>query len=343
MATTKKTAVKPVRRSRSEVEREFAEVREQSESARESVMPKQEEQNRAREAEMRTAVETLTVDSIVQRLPALGLEVSRTLASLSDQLVEEVNRLSAAREAVALERKELDRLHKIDVALTAIDQLIQDYERKSQEQEEEIAGQRATWEEESRTVERERKEQEEALKKQRQREIDEYEYKKVLERKKAQDKYDEDQRVQERKNLEKQEALEKSWQQREAGIAEREADWQKLSKESEQFPARLQSETSRAASEAAKHAEAEFNQQMLLAKKDAESEKRLADLRIQTMEQGMAQQVAQIAALQKQLDEAKQQVQDIAVRAIEGASGARALGHINQIAMEQAKNRSPQG
>ncbi|MGA2270789.1 MAG: hypothetical protein ABSH44_20135 [Bryobacteraceae bacterium] len=40
--------------------------------------------------------------------------------------------------------------------------------------------------------------------------------------------------------------------------------------------------------------------------------------------------------------EAKQQVQDIAVKAIEGASGAKALAHINQIAMEQAKNR-PQG
>jgi hypothetical protein len=34
--------------------------------------------------------------------------------------------------------------------------------------------------------------------------------------------------------------------------------------------------------------------------------------------------------------------QGIAVKAIEGASGAKALSHINQIAMEQAKNR-PQG
>jgi len=46
-----------------------------------------------------------------------------------------------------------------------------------------------------------------------------------------------------------------------------------------------------------------------------------------------------MAALQKQLDEAKQQVQEIAVKAIEGASGARALSHINQIAMEQAKHQ----
>jgi hypothetical protein len=35
------------------------------------------------------------------------------------------------------------------------------------------------------------------------------------------------------------------------------------------------------------------------------------------------------------------QVREIAVQAIEGASGARALAHINQIAMEQAKHRAP--
>lgn len=60
------------------------------------------------------------------------------------------------------------------------------------------------------------------------------------------------------------------------------------------------------------------------------------------LEDAVARQQAQIEALEKQLADAKQQVQDIAVKAIEGASGARALSHINQIAMEQAKNR-PQG
>jgi colicin import membrane protein len=43
----------------------------------------------------------------------------------------------------------------------------------------------------------------------------------------------------------------------------------------------------------------------------------------------------------KRLAEAIQQVQDIAVKAIEGDSHAP-LSHINQIAMEQAKNR-PRG
>ena len=77
-------------------------------------------------------------------------------------------------------------------------------------------------------------------------------------------------------------------------------------------------------------------------KKDAETEKRLASMQVKSLEESVARQQAQIAALEKQLADAKQQVQDIAVKAIEGASGAKALSHINQIAMEQAKNR-PQG
>ncbi len=343
MATAKKVAAKQVKKTRAEVDHEFSDVREQAEAARDSYQPKQEELNLRRETEIRAAVDGLTVDDIVHRLPALGLEVSKTLAGLSDQLVEEVNRLQSVREAVALERRELERLHKIDIAATALDQLIQDYNKQSQEQEAEIAQQRAAWEEESRNAERERKEQEESLKKQRQREIDEYEYKKTLERKKAQDKYDEEQRLQERKNLDKQEALEKSWQQREAVLKEREVEWQQMRKEADQFPARLQAETARAATEAAERAEAQLQQKMLLMQKEAESDKRLSELRISSMEQSAAQQGTQITALQKQLDEAKQQVQDIAIRAIDGASGSKALGHINQIAMEQAKNRSPQG
>ena len=63
----------------------------------------------------------------------------------------------------------------------------------------------------------------------------------------------------------------------------------------------------------------------------------------QSLLQGLTcRQASQIVTLEKQLVDAKQQVQDIALKAIEGASGSKALSHVNQIAMEQAKNR-PQG
>jgi len=330
------------KRSKPEVQREFAEIQEEVEQSREAPDAKGEAAARLRDAEVRQSVDGVTVEAVVQRISGLGLDVTRALSDLSGKLTEEVQLLGSVREAVALERKELERLHKIDIAATALDQMVQDHAIEKQRLEAEIAAQRVAWEEESERTERERKEQEESLKKQRQREIDDYEYKNGLERKKAQDKYDEEMRLAEKKNQEKQEALEKGWAQRGAALKEQEEELARLRKESQEFPVRLQKEAQAAAELARRESEAKFEQQILVLKKDAETEKRLAALQVKTLEETVARQQTQVAALEKQLADAKQQVQDIAVKAIEGASGARALSHINQIAMEQAKNR-PQG
>jgi len=341
MPKTTKPPARP-KRARAEVQREFAEIGEEVAVARETADAKAEEVRRLKEAELRQSVEGISVEGVVQRISGLGLEISKALSEISGKLVEEVNRLASVREALALETQELERLHKIDVAATALDQLVQDYQREKEGLEAEIAGRRAAWEEEIRTTERDRKEQEELLKKQRQREIEEYEYKKALERKKAQDKYDEEVRLQEKQNREKQETLDKSWKQREAALKEQEQELIRLRTEAAEFPARLEKEAEQAATEAARAAGLKFEQQIVLMKRDAEAEKRLAELRIQGLEENLARQSAHIAALEKQLAEAKQQVQEIAVKAIEGASGAKALAHVNQIAMEQAKTRVTQ-
>ncbi|MGO8786029.1 MAG: hypothetical protein ACLQVL_01420 [Terriglobia bacterium] len=343
MATkSTKTAARP-KRTKAETEQEFAEIQEEVAAAREAIKPKAEEVRRARETETRGAVEGLSVETVVGEISNLGLEVSKSLAALSDKLAQEVNRLATVREAVALEQKELERLHKIDVAATAIDQLVQDYGRQKEQLETEVAAQRTAWQEELRQTERERKEQDELLKKQRQRETDDYEYRKAQERKKAQDKYDEEVKLQERANKEKQEMLEKSWREREATLKASEEELKTLRKEAAEFPARLQRESEKAAAEATRVSEQKVEQRVLLLTKDSEGEKRLAELRIKAHEENLARQSAQMAALEKQLEEAKRQVQEIAVKAIEGASGARALTHINEIAMEQAKHRTPQG
>ncbi|MGO8815604.1 MAG: hypothetical protein ACLQVG_13210 [Terriglobia bacterium] len=342
MAKTTKPAPRP-KRTKAEVVEEFTEIRDEVATAREMTEPKAEEMRKQKETEIRQAVQGLSVDTVVGEISNLGLTVSKSLAGLSDQLAQEVNRLATVREAVTLEQKELERLHKIDVAATALDQLVQDYGRQKDELESEVAAQRVAWQEELRQTERERKEQDELLKKQRQREIDDYDYRKSLERKKAQDKYDEEVKLQERANKEKQETLEKSWREREATLKAAEEELKGLRKEAAEFPARLQRESEKAAAEATRVSEQKFEQSMLLLTKDSEGEKRMAELRIKALEENLTRQSAQMAALEKQLEEAKRQVQEIAVKAIEGASGARALTHINEIAMEQAKHRPPQG
>jgi hypothetical protein len=342
MAKTTKIAARP-KRAKAEIDEEFAEIREEVTTARETLEPKTEELRKQKETEVREAVHGLSVDAVVGEISNLGLEVSKSLAALSAQLVQEVNRLATVREAVTLEQKELERMHKIDVAATAIDQLVQDYSRQKDLLEAEITTQRTAWGEEQKQTERDAKEQEDLLKKQRQREAEEYEYRKALERKKAQDKYEEEIKLLARANKEKQDALEKSWRERETALKASEEELQRLRKEAVEFPARLRQESEVAAAEAVRVTEQKFEQQILLLSKDSEGEKRLAELRIKALEENLTRQSAQMAALEKQLEEAKRQVQEIAVKAIEGASGARALTHINEIAMEQAKHRTPQG
>jgi hypothetical protein len=331
------------RRSKSEVQQELQTVLREAAVERETTNPHLEEATRAREAEVREAAGVVTVEAVVRDISALGLQVSKALGDVSARLVAEVERLTMLREAAGIEQRELERLHKIDVVATSLAQMLQDHAARKQALEAEIAETRAAWDAETAERDRDGREFEDGLKKQRQREAEDFEYRKALERKKAQDKYDEEQRVRDRQNREKQETLEKSWQEREAALKTRENELAELRKDTDTFPKRLAQEIERAVGEARRQAEQQSDQRMLVANKDAEADKRVADLRVKTLEEVVARQTDQLTALQKQLDEAKLQVQEIAVKAIEGASGARALSHVNQIAMEQARTRPPQG
>jgi colicin import membrane protein len=61
-------------------------MRLESADARESADPKIEEASRRRESEVREAVEGVTVESAVQRISGLGLEMSRALSGVSGKL-----------------------------------------------------------------------------------------------------------------------------------------------------------------------------------------------------------------------------------------------------------------
>ena len=337
-----RAVISRARRSKPEVEKEFSKVVDEAAEQKENTDSKTQELARLRQAEIQQAVEGISVEGVVQNLSNLGLEISKALAEISGKLVSEVERLTSIREAVALQTKELERLHKIDIAATAIDHLVLDYQSQKQTLEAEISAQREAWSAEELQRVREQKEYEENLKKQRQREVEDYEYKKALERKKAQDKYEEETRLLEKKNKDKQEEIEKGWKQRETALREKEEEGTRLRKEADEFPARLKMEVDVAVSNAVKSVEQRFEQERILLKKESESERRLADLQIKALQDQLARQSAEIEKQRAQVEDAKRQVQDIAIKAIEGASGAQALSHIDKIAMEQAKTRAPQ-
>ena len=107
--------------TKAEVEKEFESMVREEEKNRGASNPKSEELDRLRNQEIRQAVEGMTVDGVIQKISGIGLEISRSLSELSGKLVSEVERLTTIREAVSLEQKELERLHKIDIAVKAIE------------------------------------------------------------------------------------------------------------------------------------------------------------------------------------------------------------------------------
>src|SRR5512138_267075 len=113
MATTKKTVSRPVKRTRAEVEKEFSQLRTEVEQNREDFNAKADEASRLHQTEVRQGVEGISVDGVVQRISSLSLEVTKALAGLSEQLVDEVKRLELVREAVELENRNLQRFHQI--------------------------------------------------------------------------------------------------------------------------------------------------------------------------------------------------------------------------------------
>ena len=156
----KAAAARP-RRSQADVQQEFVKVRAEVTGAREGRNTKMEEAAKLKEVEVRQAVDELSVEGVAQSISALSVQISKALAEVSDNLIAEVQRLAMIREAVALESTELERLHKIDVAATALDQLVQDYDGKRQSLEAAISAHRAAWDAELKARERVDKEYEE--------------------------------------------------------------------------------------------------------------------------------------------------------------------------------------
>ncbi len=293
---------------------------------------------------------TYTVDSIIKGLADLNLNVGKALTELASLLTVEAHKLSDIRSAIEIETRKLKELHDIEVAAETLGLLIQEHEEKkagfeaeqtetTAQFEADMALRKAEWKKEQEAHNALWKENEARLKKEREREKEEYEYTLALTRKKDQDSYEERKLKLEKELAALRQQQEQSFAERESTLAARESELAELRARVAAFPAELSAAVEQARKETAKQAESQFKQEMLLKTKENESDRRVAELKITSFEETVHQQAAHIEALTRKLEATNHQVQTIAVKAIEGASNARHLSSINEIAMEQAKNK----
>jgi chromosome segregation ATPase len=73
--------------------------------------------------------------------------------------------------------------------------------------------------------------------------------------------------------------------------------------------------------------------------KEVEGQKRFYEERLQSLELTITNQETRLQNLSKQLESALKQVQDLAIKAIEGTSNLNYYQAIKEIALEQAKSQ----
>jgi len=317
----------------------------------EDASERQTEVKRVAEASVVERASNYTVESIIKGLANLNIYVGKALNDLSRELTTEAGKLAEIRDAMAIESKNLEELHDIHLAADTLAGLIKDHQEKKatfeseraeaeQEYNFQMAEKKFEWKKEQEAYAAALKDNETRVKKEREREREEYEYSLALARKKEIDAY-EAKKIALTKALEDERSMqERELRDREAAIKTQEAEIAELRARASGFPAELTAAVERAENEATSRAESRARQEAQLLAKEVEGDNRVALLKIAALEDVVAKQAAHIEALTKKLDEANAKVEEIAVRAIEGASNARALSTINEIAMEQAKNLS---
>lgn len=327
------------------------------EKDRTQLKPEQKAQEK-KDAQVLTAVREVSADGVLLKINQLKQEMLKTLADLSDKLTAEVQKYDQVQQAIEIKQKELKEIFEIERSAGTLAALIEaqhlereQFERRMAEEKEdlteEIAQIREKWEREKAERDAEAKEQQANEAKRRKREEEEYRYAFEREKQLARDKF-EDEKVKltaQKAELENQmqtlrEQTEKELGEREKRIAEREDEFAALRSQVETFPERLDAAVADAAKETTARMQREAKYERDLIQKDFEGQKNVLTARIESLEKTVKEQAEQISKLSHQQEGAYQKIQDVAVKAIEGASKLGSFGSLAHTLKEQARRQS---
>ena len=297
---------------------------------------------------------TLTGDqmmAVIETLAMLQSGFGGAINELSEKLTSKAAQLQELRRSVDQELHDLQALHELDeVDASTLATLIQTHAENaqafeaelSQKQtafEQEMQASRHAWKQEQEEHQRSITERDQEHKKGCQREAQEYQYN--LERSRSLDQaaYEQAQKVLYKDLEETKLAQEKQWAEREKAIALQEQILTDLKAKVDAFEPQKAAAVKTAKAEAQKQAEYEAKVKADLRSKELEGAQRVYELKIESLQQTIQNQEEQLQNLSKQLNAALKQVQDLAVKAIEGSSNVQSYQAFKEIALEQAKTQ----
>ncbi|WP_071188996.1 hypothetical protein [Trichormus sp. NMC-1] len=290
------------------------------------------------------------MNNTIESLSKIQLGFGSAANELSEQLSTKASKLAEIGESVENEIQQLAQLHNLEVSENILDTLIASYddnekayhEEYSQRYEilsQEILELKNTWTKEQEEHQRTIKERNENLNRTRQRDAAEYKYNLELQRKLWNDEYEQQQKILSQQLEELQQETDKQWAEREKAIAEREKQFEELKTKVEIFPKEKEAAIKKATEEGKGIASYQAKVKADLYGKEVEGQKRFYEQRLQSLELTITNQQTRLENLSRQLESALKQVQDLAVKAIEGTANVNSYQAIKEIALEQAKSQ----
>ena len=326
-------------------------LRKQLEERREAEMKPEQKIEEKKNREAVEVADSLSTEGIGKEIGTLRSEIGTMLVQLSDKLEEEIAKYLQVKQAVVVKEKELREIYEIEKTATSLAALLEVQEEKRatfeaemaryrEDLETEIETKREEWLNEEAAHEAEMKERDDAEKKRRGREAEEYKYKFERERQLAAEEFEYQKAKFEREALAKKEEIEKDLTDREKALAESEGELRRLRGQAEALPKELEAAVAKAVQQSTERLRQDNLSKEELLKKEFEGEQNVLKSRIEALQQTVKEQSAQIAKLSAQLDKSYGQVQDIAVKAIEGSSNVKAFVHAQPLVSEPTRRSS---
>lgn len=289
----------------------------------------QEQKKQQEKQELVSKVSTDSSDSILTELSSLKSKTIKQIDNLSEQLLSEFEKLANLREAIILEQQHLQELYQINETANSLSALLQaqaeqkerfeqEMSQRKQDFEQDINSQKLHWQQQRAALEQDYKEQKELLSKTRKREEEEYNYTLELKRRKELDEYN-------NKHI----LIEKELSELKDHLLKRETDL--ATKEQEYVSLKMQVDGMADKIKEAVHTAEELLRNQLLQQYDFEKQLtqkeyngilQLKEQSIIYLEDKIKKQENTIQELTAKADNATQQVQSIACRALD-TSGQR--------------------
>ncbi len=295
-------------------------------------------------------VKEFSTEKVDNNISVLNDETAKLLDDLKLKLRKEINQYEEIQAAISVKESELKEIFEIEKSAHTLAALIEtqnikkeDFEKEMSERTknlfEEIEGIKKEWEKEKAEHEKAVAELKEEEQKKRKREKEEYEYNFNREKLLAKNKLEDELKIREAEGMDKLNAKEIEMAQREKEISDKETEFNDLKIKFEKFDKEIKLAVDNAVKETIEKVEFENKNKEELLTKEYEGKENVFQTKILNLEKLVIEQEKKIEELSAKLDKAYQKVQDVAIKAIDGAANLKSFNDLQKILSDKVSNK----